>query len=95
MRKALKEYDGDLHVVIHDPDHDGESDRRTGENERPYPAPADQSDGEGDREGRYGMVTGKGGFVRGRDQKERLRGVGEERSFPHPDMRDCLRDEKS
>ena len=66
-------------------------DRRTGEKERPYPAPADQSDGEGDREGRYGMVTGKGGFVRGRDQKERVRGVGEERSFPHPDMRDCLR----
>jgi hypothetical protein len=26
LRKALREDDGDLHVVIHDPDHDGESD---------------------------------------------------------------------
>lgn len=26
LRKALKEDDGDLHVVIHDPEHDGEND---------------------------------------------------------------------
>jgi hypothetical protein len=76
---------GDITGVVQTHKDASDSDeRRAGEKECPYPAPADQGHRDRDCESGYGMVTGKRGLVRGRDEKERLRGVGEERSFPDP-----------
>jgi hypothetical protein len=47
---------------------------------------ADKEHREGDREGGYSVVARKRRLIRGSREKQRLRWMGDKRSFPHPDM---------
>jgi hypothetical protein len=81
--------------VQSDEDTSQPDDRRADEKERPGSSTAEQGNREGNRKGGHRMVAWKGGLVRRRREKKRLRRMGDKRSFPDPDVRDRLSDEKS